>query len=260
MNTNQCLSGFLQRAGDIKNYAWRPVEETEFFCDLDAHSLCLTQFHDIYDTLFYSRLIKKAIHYAEGVTELYDLGAGSSIPTLLALPDNAYSISAIAVDLDPVALEISKFNALKYGFYDRYRFVEGSLSDILQEIQLKRTLIVSNPPYIPVPQHVTGHHFLPVNGGADGSRHIMDILEREYVPGTVLALLWGSLCHPDKIINKMAEYKILEVDAFQIHFGNYTSDPRIKKYLYELREEGTISFDITPKGEVQTVIGTILSV
>lgn len=78
--------------------------------------------------------------------KILEIGAGSGclIITLLKLYNNS---EAIAVDISPAALEITKKNAKLHKVENRLRPL---LSDLFKEIKNEKfDLIISNPPYIP---------------------------------------------------------------------------------------------------------------
>jgi SAM-dependent methyltransferase len=263
-NAEAMLSSFLsQHATEFKDFTNVPIEETGLLEDFKKYPLTLTHFNDIYDTLIYSNLIAKALLLNPGIKKVYDFGAGSSVPTLLALKKtNAKNVQAIAYDIDPEAESVGKKNAEVLGLTDYFQFRAELMQHGLgsSEIFEEGTLIVSNPPYIASPQECREHHFVPINGGEDGSDLLEKILLQNYSSGTTLALLWGSLTNPRKILPIIESYyEVVFVEAVKIHFGHYTSHPLIKNHLYQLKHEGRISFEVVEKiGEVQTVLGTIL--
>jgi precorrin-6B methylase 2 len=255
------FNAFLKKHSDeIKDYTHVPIEETDLYSDFKDLSLDLTHFDDIYDTLLYSRLITRAID--ESTSTLLDLGAGSSIPTLLALKKTQRSdLQTTAVDIDPEALRISQKNAAALGLSSSYTFVQNSIPLILNSkaYMNTNTLIVSNPPYIPTPQNVSDYHLIPVNGGWDGTEFLSELLTHEHPEGTILALLWGSLSNPIKMIKMIEEkYEVLHLEVVRIHFGNYTQIPTINSHLYNLRDKGHVIFDVDKRGETQIVVGSVL--
>ena len=256
------MDGFMKRhVREINDFSHVPLEETGLTSGLNDLSLKLTHFDDLYDTLMYSCLIRKALSTNPNIKRIIDFGAGSSIPTLLALKDTSHPARVLAVDIDPAALDVSRKNAETLGLSDRYSFHQGSMQSYLHVEPLggKDTLIVSNPPYIPTPPGETDYHLLPINGGEYGGRYILEFLMKDFAPETTLVLLWGSLCDPLKVIPAIEEkFEVLHAEAMRIHFGHYTNITHVKKHLYDLRNAGAVFFENTPYGEVQQVVGTIL--
>ncbi|TDH26772.1 methyltransferase domain-containing protein [Segetibacter sp. 3557_3] len=261
--SGKALSEFLKKyVTSIPDFSNVPLPETGLLDGMEEHPFNMTHFDDMYDTLLYSRLISRAIELFPQLQTIIDLGAGSSIPTLIALNNlKDQRPRVIAVDIDPKALAISKQNAEAVGLADHYSFKLGSMQTLLDSEIFKSpgNLIVSNPPYIPTPQGVEDYHLIPVDGGEDGTRYVQDILQCEYPRDTMLALFWGSLCNPSLVIPIMEErFEILHVHAVKVHFGNYTTLPVINTHLHELRAKGLIVFEDAPGRENQIVIGTIL--
>ncbi len=258
----EVMDGFLRKhVREMNDFAHVPLEETGLADELKELSLKLTHFDDLYDTLMYSGLIRKALLMRPNLKRIIDFGAGSSIPTLLALKETSHQAKVLAVDIDPAALEVSKQNAEALGLSERYSFHLGSMQNFLHvdPVGGADTLVVSNPPYIPTPIGEENYHLLPINGGEFGGRYMLEFLMKDFAPFTTLVLLWGSLCDPLKIVPTIEEkYDVLHAEAMRIHFGSYTNLPNVKKHLYRLRDEGSISFESTPYGEVQMVVGTIL--
>lgn len=255
---NHFLSSYVD---EIQDLSFVPLSQTGLTKTYDNYQLNLTHFDDLYDTLLYSKLISQALTLNSEIEQIIDFGAGSSIPTLLALKETGHNARVVAVDIDPRALETSRRNASVLGLSDRYEYQLGSMEEFLEMHNGfdRQTLIVSNPPYIPAPEGLSDYHFLPVNGGEEGCRYIMNFLEHRYSHNTTLALFWGSLCSPEKVVSAMEhKFEILHAEAVRVHFGQYTSCPLIKDHLYNLREKGRVSFENTSQGEVQLVIGTVL--
>lgn len=261
-SSHDVMNDFLDRYVDhMDDFTHMPLGTTGLGKELESYPLRLTHFNDIYDTLLYSKTIAEALKRDSTIEEVIDFGAGSSISTLLAIKETSHKAHVTAVDIDPEALEISRFNAELLGLINQYNFHLGPMENFLETkyLGLQKTLIVSNPPYIATPPEMSGYHLLPINGGEDGCRYIMDFLRKDYPRNTTLALFWGSLCNPSIVVPAILErYEVIHAHAVKIHFGHYTSLPEVKDHLYKLKEDGRVSFDCTDQGEVQIVIGTIL--
>ena len=100
-----------------------------------------------------------------------DLGTGSgAIPiSILKFVKNA---RAIAVDISEKALEVAKFNAIKFHVEDRLEFHCGDLFSPLKGKIFDA--IISNPPYIPtrdlktLQKEVQSEPLIALDGGKDG--------------------------------------------------------------------------------------------
>lgn len=99
-----------------------------------------------------------------------DLGTGSGAIciSILKFVKNA---RAIAVDISEKALEVAKFNAIKFHVEDRIEFFCG---DLFSPLTGKFDAIISNPPYIPTCEletlqaEVQREPIIALDGGEDG--------------------------------------------------------------------------------------------
>ena len=99
-----------------------------------------------------------------------DLGTGSGIHALLA---GDHCESVIGVDVNPRAIEFSRFNAALNGIEN----VEFILSDLFNSLDPGMTfdLLTANPPYVPDLATKAGNNFW--SGGPEGTRILRRIIE-----------------------------------------------------------------------------------
>lgn len=252
----------FSRTDKIQNLCHDELMKDE---NIDAHlsPLKRTHFKDI-DTILYSRLIEKALHLCPEIKNIIDLGAGSSIPTLLAVKKSGrVDITIKAVDVDPEAKLIGKENAKLLGLKKRFSFHKGEMKEVLSEFGPYNfhTLIVSNPPYIATPQSLKDHHFVPINGGPYGDEFLKVILKYPYTHGVKLVLLWGSLTSPMEILPLMDQkFTFMHTEVYKVPFGHYTQTSDLKNHLYHLGDQGQVYFERHEGGtEEQYIFGNILT-
>lgn len=260
MNAKNLFDEHILNHATIRNFFRVPLQQTGLTDEM-YQSLDHTHFNDPYDTLIYSKLIEHAIRLKPDVESIVDCGTGSSIPGLLAVKKTGSHAHLTGIDIDPAAEPIARGNAGKLGLTSQFTFVNQNFEEYLKTIKLdSRVMIVSNPPYIATPPELMTHHFVPVDGGYDGSKYIKSILEMNIPAGTTLVLLWGSLTSPEEIIPIIKDKYALEyVEAFKIHFGEYTKNEMMRGHLYKLKDDGKIHFENDNEEEIQYVIGTILT-
>lgn len=106
-----------------------------------------------------------------GECRILDLGTGTGA-IALALLSQVKEASAVAVDIDPQAVETAKRNAARNGLAGRF---EGFVSDWFSDVAGKFHAIVSNPPYISTQEMASLPREVLVfdpqgalHGGADG--------------------------------------------------------------------------------------------
>ncbi len=126
-----------------------------------------------------------------------DLGAGSGA-ICISILKFVQSARAAAVDISNEALEVAKFNAIKFHVEDRAEFFCGDLFAPLEGKTFNA--IVSNPPYIPTCEldalqaEVRREPRLALDGGADGLnfyRRIISDAPRFLTAGGLLAVEVG---------------------------------------------------------------------
>ena len=114
------------------------------------------------ESLFFAQFVVGA----ERCDRALDIGAGAGLLSVLA-PGR----EVVAVELDPFAAEVARFN-VSMGGHDHVRVVEG---DLFGPVAGERfDLVIANPPFLPAPAGVT----LPLcgDGGPTGDRVLRRIL------------------------------------------------------------------------------------
>lgn len=117
-------------------------------------------------------LVDKVLQAApQGGCRVLDVGCGSgniAVSVAVELP----SAAVTAVDIDPLAVELTGENALLHGVADRVEVLEG---DLFGPVRGRFDLVVSNPPYIRerdldlLPGEVRDHEpGTALSGGEDG--------------------------------------------------------------------------------------------
>jgi SAM-dependent methyltransferase len=97
-----------------------------------------------------------------------DLGTGSGVHAILA---SGHCRVVVAVDINPRAIEFSKFNAALNGL-DNIEFVLG---DLFNSVESTCDLLVANPPYAPDSAARAGDNFW--SGGINGTELLQRIVE-----------------------------------------------------------------------------------
>ena len=223
-----------------------------------------TQFRATDDSLLYSNLIAQLIRITPGEITLLDLGAGSSVPTIRAILESNSSdrVNVVAVERSLSAIEIGKVNVSKLGLNNHYRFVNQDMFGFISSYDFgKDTVVVSNPPYLPVPEGFKDDIYEVICGGVDGAKYLETILLNPDIPsGTVIVLQWSSLSNPVKVVEIInRQYKVLFISAFRTPFGTYTGSSPLKEHLSEQREKGLSLFSNEKDGSHQYLfVGTIL--
>lgn len=138
-------------------------------------------------------LVEKAVELAPVVRRprLLDVGTGSGA-IAIALAHEWPDAVVTAVEISAAALEVARRNAVRTGFADRIRFLQG---DLLEAVAGERfDIVVSNPPYVLETDReslsVEVRDYEPAQAlfaGADG----LDVLRR-LIPAAFAALVSGG--------------------------------------------------------------------
>ena len=148
-----------------------------------------------------------------------DLGAGSGA-ICISILKFVKSARAIAVDISEEALEVAKFNAIKFHVEDRLEFFCG---DLFAPLTGKFDAIVSNPPYIPtrdlktLQAEVQREPTIALDGGEDGLnfyRRIISDAPKFLVDGGVLAVEIG-INQAVAVRNLFERAKFVDVTIFK---------------------------------------------
>ncbi len=161
--------------------------------------------------------------------KIVDVGTGSgAIILALASELGANECSLTAIDISTKALDVARHNAEKCGMSDRIKFIE---SDLLSKYSDKADLIVSNPPYISIPEmkdlsaEVKKEPGLALEAGSDGLA-----VYRRLVPQAVNKLkIGGALIVEIGYTQSASVEKIFTENGFHhvMTFKDYGRQPRV---------------------------------
>jgi len=111
---------------------------------------------------------------------ILDIGTGSGA-IAVALAKYLPNVNVIGIDSSAKAIKIAKKNARYHKVAKRCKFVIG---DLLDTINIKADMIISNPPYIPtgkiknlMPDVKDWEPHSALNGGRDGLKYIKEIIK-----------------------------------------------------------------------------------
>lgn len=211
-----------------------------------ANEVTASRFLNSGEGLLFSRLIHDALRLPDRAPprQIIDLACGSSLPSLAALREANGVCQLRGVDIDPDAVAVSRHNADVLGLTSRTAFVTADLLTFVRDTRFTSdTLLVANPPYVPVPNSEHDPFFLPVHGGPDGLRFVRAILDADIATGTRLVLIASSLASPRKLLERIAAgYQVVQLAAYLTPFGKYLKDERLAPYITAQRARGAISF------------------
>jgi hypothetical protein len=258
----------------LKTHGAIPIDYTrvhlgmdDFFTSTLARQTKFSRFAAIRDSHFYSTFLEEVLtRLPKENIHLIDLCGGSAIPLLSAILkveknlNREWKGSALSLDIDPEAVEISEKNIKKVGLESRVRAEVGSIDHFLDQHAMGKTrfpqVMAINPPYLPYPDnHELKKDLIPVVGGNDGGKWIEKILKYPHPENTYIALEWSSLANPLGVLEWIeSEYETLFVKSCEMSFGSYTSSPDFFPYLMAQRERGLSLFGQTSSGNHSQIL------
>jgi release factor glutamine methyltransferase len=145
-------------------------------------------------------LVELALQYARQLAsrlavKVLEVGAGSGAISVCLAKELA-AAQIVAVDISPIALDVARLNARRYGAADRIRFLLGDLFAPIKPLREFFNLIVANPPYIRTgelpwlaPEIRQWEPMIALDGGPDG----FDTYRRIIAEGSKYLATGGSI-------------------------------------------------------------------
>jgi precorrin-6B methylase 2 len=202
----------------------------------------LTTLDDPVETALFAQLVALAVKTL-GARSVLDLGCGCGIPTLAAARAGANRV--VGIDVMPCNVELARANIQRARLAHRVSVFQGRWQDLstLRPVLGHADLVVANPPYVPSGDGVV------VDGGPTGTRAIEAVLQSLPAESNGLALLFGSLSDPLRVLSLLDArgFEIGEVLVQSVPFGCYSSRPDTLAHLKALRAQGHAWFCDVPR-------------
>ena len=153
-------------------------------------------------------LVEEVLRYLHDGMRILDIGTGSGC-ILLSLLHYSNDCQGVGADISEEALQLAKTNAERLSI-ERADFVK---SDLLEKVEGKFEIIVSNPPYIRrdeigelMPEVRDHEPHLALDGGEDGLLFYREITgkAKEYLPGGGM-LFYEIGCEQGKAVKDIME-------------------------------------------------------
>lgn len=111
---------------------------------------------------------------------ILEIGVGSGIISIM-LALMVENVEIVGVDINPMALQLAKENAIKHNVLDKINLIQ---SDLFENIPGDFDMVISNPPYIAneyiLPQNVKYEPSNALFGGEVGNELLKQIIEQTY--------------------------------------------------------------------------------
>ncbi|MCF4968202.1 SAM-dependent methyltransferase [Nostoc sp. CMAA1605] len=179
---------------------------------------------------FYSNCIEKFVfsncNYSDSIVEF---GSGDGSPVINLLLKNKFEGVIHGFELNPTAWQAAISAINEYNLHEQYIINNSCL---FESDQPQANYLIANPPYIPAPDNDI---YMPLlSGGKDGSEITNKLLALDYENVVVLV---SSFSNPIGTIEQaLAQgYSISDFVILPLKFGYYSSEPKVKRHIEELR-------------------------
>lgn len=181
---------------------------------------------------FYSHCIETLVlNQCVSSETMVEFGSGDGTPIINLLMRTRFNGIIHGFELNSSAYKIAQANLEEYELGNNYII---SNSSFFESSIPKAKYLISNPPYIPSADNNIYQPLL--HGGKDGSTIAKRLLSLEYE--NVLLML-SSYSNPKGLIDFAREqgYYTANFLVSPLPFGYYSSEPKVKNTLIELRDK-----------------------
>ncbi len=190
-----------------------------FYCPEESHfySNCL------------ENLVLRNCYESECIVEF---GSGDGSPVINSLLRNRFEGLIQGFELNLAAWKTANSHIDEYNLNHKYIIHNSCL---FESSQPEAEYLVANPPYLPAPDRDI---YMPLLfGGIDGATVTNNLLSLDYQN---VLLLVSSYSNPQSTINhaKANGYSVTNFFVLPLKFGYYSSEPKVKKHIEELRKHG----------------------
>ncbi len=183
------------------------------------------------ESKFYSHCLETLVlSQCNNSESIVEFGSGDGSPVINSLLRTRFNGLIHGFELNSLACKVANSTVEDYNLCDKYiihnqSFFESSRPDA--------EYLISNPPYLPAPDDDI---YLPLlHGGIDGSTLTKQLLSLGY--DNVLLMI-SSFSDPEGTIAHAVEqgYSIVDFVVVPLQFGYYSSEPKVKSSITELRK------------------------
>jgi methylase of polypeptide subunit release factors len=187
-----------------------------FYCPEESH--------------FYSQCLENFVFRNSQTADCVEFGSGDGSPVVNSLLRNKFDGTIHGFELNTSAWKTANSIIDEYNLNDKYVIHNKCL---FESSQTTANYLVANPPYLPAPDNDI---YMPLLfGGIDGATVTNNLLSLGYEN---VLLLVSSFSNPESTINHAKEhgYSVSNFIVLPLKFGYYSSEPKVKKHIDELRK------------------------
>jgi methylase of polypeptide subunit release factors len=180
---------------------------------------------------FYSHCLESLVlNNCSGSESIVEFGSGDGFPVINSLLRTNFDGIVHGFEINTLAGEAAKSKIEEYGLTNKYIIHNTSLFESSKPLA---DYLISNPPYLPALDNKIYQPFL--HGGIDGITVTKQLLALGYE--NVLVML-SSYSNPKGMINYAIAkgYYVSNFLVRSLKFGYYSSEPKVKNRIVELRE------------------------
>jgi methylase of polypeptide subunit release factors len=184
------------------------------------------------ESRFYSQCLEKLFltHY-HSTDSIMEFGSGDGSPVIHCLLKTQFKGLIEGYELNPSACKLAQSSIRQYNLSRQYVVHNQCFFEALRHS--KANYLIANPPYLPAPDN---HIRMPsLHGGTDGA----GITNQLLLEGCdhVLAMISAYSNPVDTIECAIAQgYKIVDFTISPLPFGYYSSEPKVKNNIADLRK------------------------
>lgn len=179
---------------------------------------------------FYSNCLENfVLRDCRNSESIVEFGSGDGSPVINSLLKNKFDGLIQGFELNTSAWKTANLTIDEYNLANKYMIHNSCL---FKSSKPKAKYLVANPPYLPAPDRDI---YMPLLfGGIDGATVTNELLSLDY--DNVLVLV-SSYSNPKSTINRAKEngYYVKSFMILPLKFGYYSSEPKVKNYIEELR-------------------------
>ena len=180
---------------------------------------------------FYSNCLENFVfRNCKSYESIVEFGSGDGSPVINSLLRNNFDGIIQGFELNTSAWKVANSTIDEYNLTNKYIIHNSSL---FNSSKPDAEYLVANPPYLPAPDNDI---YMPLLfGGVDGATVTNDLLSLGY--DNVLVLI-SSFSNPTSTLNLAKEngYCVHNFMVLPLQFGYYSSDPKVKNHIEELRK------------------------
>jgi methylase of polypeptide subunit release factors len=178
---------------------------------------------------FYSNCLENFVFRNSKTAECVEFGSGDGSPVINSLLRNKFEGMIQGFELNKSAWKVANSTIDEYNLVDKYVIYNSSL---FESDKPQADYLVANPPYLPAPDNDICMPLL--FGGIDGATITNELLSLGYENVVVLV---SSYSNPRSTIEhaKKNGYYVSNFTVLPLKFGYYSSEPKVKKHIEELR-------------------------